>query len=185
MKIFNCIIGIFAIFASVYCIFYPGITFLNSGWIVTVLLGAWGICAIFDYATNHNKEEKPKSEAAIGTLGLVLGIVAAVFSVLALFLPGIRVMLDIIILCMFAAWLLVSGINSIIVSFSIKKTGSKRWILTLILGIIVLLGGLYGIFNLVFVAQTIGLLIGMLLMTYGLRLILSVFEKTDKSGGKI
>lgn len=177
MKIFNCILGIFAVFASVYCIFYPGITFLNSGWIVTVLLGAWGICAIFDYATNRKDGEKSKSEAAMGTLGLIAGIAAAVFSVLALFLPGIRAMLDVIILCMFAAWLIISGISSIAISFKIKKTGSKRWILSLILGIIVLLAGIYGIFHLVFVAETIGLLIGMLLMTYGLRLVFSVFEK--------
>ncbi len=177
MKIFNCILGIFAILASIYCIFYPGITFLNSGWIVTILLGAWGLCAIFDYATNHSKDDKPKSEAAIGTLGLVLGIAAAVFSLLAIFLPSIQVILDFIILCMFAFWLIISGISSIAVSFSIKKTGSKRWILSLILGILVLLGEVYGIFHMIFVAQTIGILIGMLLMTYGIRLIMSVFEK--------
>lgn len=177
MKVFNCILGIFAVLASIYCVFYPGITFLNSGWIVTILLGAWGICAIFDYATNHNNGEKSKGEAAMGTLGLVMGIAAAVFSVLALFFPGIRAMLDIIILCMFAGWLIISGIGSIAVSFTIKKTGSKRWILSLILGILVLIGGIYGIFHLFFVAQTIGILIGILLMTYGFRLILSVFEK--------
>lgn len=176
MKVFNCILGIFTILASIYCILYPGITFLNSGWIVTILLGAWGICAIFDYAKNHSNGEKPKGEAAMGTLGLVMGIAAAVFSVLALFLPGIRAMLDIIILCMFAGWLIVSGINSIAVSFAIKKSGSNRWILSLILGILVLIGGIYGIFHMLFVAQTIGILIGMLLMTYGFRLVLSVFE---------
>lgn len=176
MKVFNCILGIFAILSSLYCMFYPGITFLNSGWIVTILLGAWGICAIFDYATNHNNGEKSKGEAAMGTLGLVLGIVAAVFSVLALFSPGIRAMLDICILWMFAGWLIVSGISSIAVSFTVKKSGSKIWILSLILGILVLIGGIYGIFHMIFVAQTIGILIGILLMTYGFRLILSVFE---------
>lgn len=178
MKVFNCILGIFAVFASIYCIFFPGITFLNSGWIVAVLLGVWGICAIFDYATNRKKENKSKSEAAMGTLGLVAGIVAAVFSVLALFLPGILAMLDIIILSMFTFWLIVSGISSVAVSFNIKKTGSKRWILSLILGILVILAGLYGIFHLIFIAQTLGILIGMLLMTYGFRLIMSVFEKS-------
>lgn len=177
MKVFNFILGIFAVLASIYCVFYPGITFLNSGWIVTILLGAWGICAIFDYATNPNSGEKSKGEAAMGTLGLVLGIAAAVFSVLALTVPGMRAILDIIILCMFAGWLIVNGIGSIAVSFTVKKTGSKRWILSLILGILVLIGGIYGVFHMLFVAQTIGILIGILLMTYGFRLILSVFEK--------
>lgn len=177
MKVFNCILGIFAIFASAYCIFYPGITFLNSGWIITVLLAAWGICAIFDYASKHNSAEKSKGEAAMGTLGLVAGIVAAVFSICAMFLPGIRLVLDIIILCMFAGWLIISGIYSVAASIQVKKTGSKRWIISLVLGILVVLAGIYGIFHLLFVAQMIGILIGILLMTYGLRLILSLFEK--------
>lgn len=178
MKIFNCILGVFAIFASIYCIFFPGVTFLDSGWIVAVLLGVWGICAIFDYATNRKKDNKSKSEAAMGTLGLVAGIAAAVFSVLTLFIPAMRAMLDIIILGMFTFWLIVSGISSVAVSFSIKKTGSKKWILTLILGILVIIAGFYGIFHMIFIAQTLGILIGMLLMTYGFRLIMSVFEES-------
>ncbi|MCQ4022571.1 MULTISPECIES: DUF308 domain-containing protein [unclassified Ruminococcus] len=182
MKVFNCIFGIFSIFAAIYCIFFPGLTFLNSGWIVTVLLGAWGICAIFDYASNKSSG-KSKSEAAVGTLGLVAGIAAAVLSVVSLFIPGIRLLLDTFILCIFAGWLFVSGINSIADSFKVKKTGSKSWILSLILGILVLLAAIYGIFNLIFLAQTLGLVIGFMLMTYGIRLIMSVFEKTDGDNG--
>lgn len=175
MKIFNCIMGILSILASVYCIFYPGITFLSSGMLVTIILGVWGIGAIINYAANKN--EKQKSDVAMGTLGLVAGIVAAVFSLIAMFTPAIRLMLDIIILCIFAGWLIVSGINSIAMSMKIKETGSKRWILSLVLGIIVLLAGILGFFNLIFLAQTIGMFIGILLMTYGIRLIISVFEK--------
>lgn len=39
MKVFNCILGILTVLASIYCIFYPGLTFLNVGWIVTIILG--------------------------------------------------------------------------------------------------------------------------------------------------
>lgn len=176
MKIFNCVFGVFSIIAAIYCIFYPGITFLNTGWIVSILLGIWGVCAIVDYAVKRKKEDKSKGEATMGALGLVAGIAATVVSVLALFIPGIRIVLDIIILCIFAGWLIVSGITSVAVSFKVKKSDSKNWILTLILGIIVWFAGIYGIFHLIFVAQTIGLFIGILLMTYGFRLILSIFE---------
>lgn len=177
MKVFNCILGIFSILASTYCIFYPGLTFLNVGWIVTIIMGAWGISAIIDYVANHKKGDKPKGEVAVGSLGLVLGIVAAVFSILSMFLPGIRAMLDIAILGMFAGWLIVSGIGSVAVALSARKNGSKGWIVSLILGILVLIGGIYGIFHMLFVAQTLGILIGIMMMTYGFRLILSVFEK--------
>lgn len=177
MKIFNCILGVFAIIGAVYCIFYPGLTFLNSGWIMTVLLGAWGICAIFDFATNRKKAEKSKSEAVMGVLGLIAGIAAAVVSVLAMFMPAVRLMLDITILGIFSGWLMLSGVNSIIRSFAAKKAGAKYWVITLIWGILVLISGIYGVFHLIFLAQTIGMLMGILLMLYGFRLIFSVFEK--------
>lgn len=113
----------------------------------------------------------------MGVLGLVAGIAAAVVSILALFIPSIRMLLDIIILSIFAGWLIISGITSAAVSFKTRKAGSKRWVLTLVCGILVLLAGIYGVFHLIFVAQTIGILIGILLMIYGIRLVLSVFEK--------
>lgn len=177
MKVFNCIFGVLSIIASFYCIFYPGVTFLNSGWIVTVLLGVWGICTIIAFATSQGKKDGDKAEAAMGIFSLILGIAAAIISILALFMPSIRVMLDIIILCIFAGWLIISGIGSAVASFKAKKAGSKTWIITLICGILVVLAGIYGYFHLIFVAQTIGFLIGILLMVYGFRLVFSVFEK--------
>ena len=185
MKVFNCFFGILSIIGAVYCILYPGIAFLNSGWIVAVLLGVWGICSIIDYAAKHNKTDTSKSEAAMGLLGLVAGIAAALISALAMFMPGIRMFLDIIILCIFAGWLIVSGISSAVASFKARKAGLKRWILTLLCGILVLLAGIYGIFHLIFAAQTIGILIGILLMTYGIRLILSVFEKGEDKKSQV
>ena len=178
MKVFNCILGVFAIFSSIYCIFWPGITFLNTGWIITILLGVWGFCAIFSYFSVPKEERKTKSKAAMGTAGLVAGIAAAVVSVLAIFMPQIMVMFDVIILWLFVGWLILSGIMSIVGAVGVKKTTeSKSWILTLILGILVLLAGIYGIFNLFVMAQAAGLLIGVYLMVYGVRLFCSVFEK--------
>lgn len=177
MKVFNCIFGVFAIFGAIYSIAFPGLTFINSGWLVTILLGVWGICAIFDYATNKNNPEKSKTTGAMGALGLVAGIGAAVVSVLSVFMPSIQILLDITILCVFAGWLVVSGITSTVIAVKAKGLGGKGWIFSLILGILVLLSGIYGFFHLIFMAQTIGILIGFLLMVYGFRLICSVFEQ--------
>lgn len=178
MKIFNFIFGIFSIIAAVYCIFYPGVTFLNSGWIVSVLLGIWGICSIFAYTSSHGKQNKSKSEAVMGILGLVGGISAAIVSVSAIFIPSVRVLLDIIIICVFSSWLIISGITSVISSFKAKASGCKSWIITLICGILIVIAGIYGIFHLIFAAQTIGIIIGILLMVYGIRLIVASFEKS-------
>ncbi len=178
MKVFNCILGVFAILGAIYCICFPGVTFLNTGWIITVLLGAWGFCAIFDYFSNSNEAEKSKSRAGMGTLGLIAGIAAAVISVLSIFSVVPLAIIDTIMLYLFAGWFIISGVMSISGAFRVKKTtSSKSWVLTLILGILVLLAGIYGCFHPLLMARTEGLLIGIYLMTYGIRLICSPFEK--------
>lgn len=176
MKVFNCILGLFSILGAVYCIFYPGLTFLSTGWLITILLGAMGICSIFEFATSSDKKEN-KGLAANGIVGLILGIGAAVISVLGIFSPLIRGSLDLIILLLFAFWLFYSGVASIAKSVSLKKNGGKMWILTLILGILVLLTGIYGALHPVFTMVTIGYIIGLELIIYGVRLIASIFEK--------
>lgn len=177
MKVFNCILGVFAVFGAIYCIFFPGVTFLNTGWIVTVLLGAWGVCSIFEYA-NKRKENKSKAEAVLGVFGLVLGISAAVFSTLALFRADLRLILDITMLYVFCVWLMISGVNSIISSVQIKKTtDSKLWVWTLVWGILTVLCAAFGAVHPLFLAKVIGTVIGAMIMLYGFRLIFSVFEK--------
>ena len=171
MKVFNCIFGILSIIGAIYCMFYPGLTFLNTGWIVTILLGVWGICSVIE-------AKAEQSEAIMGTLGLVVGIAAAVISILAMFMPGIRLMFDVIILCIFSGWLVVDGISSVAMSFKVKKASSSgAWLIPLFCGILVIIGGIYGFFHLIFAAQTIGFMIGVLLSIYGVKLILSAFEK--------
>ena len=177
MKVFNCIFGILSIIGAIYCMFYPGLTFLNTGWIVTILLGVWGICSVIDYFAKRKKAKAEQSEAIMGTLGLVAGIAAAVISVLAMFMPSIRLMFDVIILSIFSGWLVVDGISSVAMSFKVKNTGSSAWLIPLFCGILVIIGGIYGFFHLIFAAQTIGFMIGVLLSIYGVKLILSAFEK--------
>ena len=174
MKVFNCIFGILSIIGAIYCMFYPGLTFLNTGWIVTILLGVWGICSVIDYFAKRKKAKAEQSEAIMGTLGLVVGIAAAVISILAMFMPGIRLMFVVIILCIFSGWLVVDGISSLKVK---KASSSGAWLIPLFCGILVIIGGIYGFFHLIFAAQTIGFMIGVLLSIYGVKLILSAFEK--------
>lgn len=180
MKVFNCIFGVFSVIGAVYCIFFPGISFLNAGWIVAILIGIYGTCSIFEYFANPvRKENKDKGFVASGVLGLVVGIAAAVLSFIAMFSTGMRAILDITILFIFVFWLINSGIFGIIGAVKQKKSGGKLWILSLILGIAVIIAGLYGVTHLLFTAVSIGYIIGFELMIYGIRLIMSVFENPE------
>lgn len=178
MKAIKCIFGVLSILGAFYCMFFPGLTFLDAGWIVAILLGVYGICSIVGYFTNSKKKEKTDNGNMIadGIVGLIVGIAAAVISVLALFSTSVFAMLDLIILLIFAFWLLYSGVSSIMDSVKQKKSGGKMWVLSLILGIVLILTGIYGATHLLFAAFSIGYIIGFELMIYGIRLITSAFE---------
>ncbi|MBE6823767.1 MAG: hypothetical protein E7513_00285 [Ruminococcaceae bacterium] len=174
MKVFNCIMGVFSLFAAFYCFAFPGASSLmTTGWIVTMLLGVIGFCGIFEYA--RNKESKKL--IVNSTLGLIFAICAAVLSVIAMFDVNLRATFDLIIVVLFALWLVISGVDSTVSSFKLKKQGHKSWWLTLILGILVILMGMYAGTHLIYATMTLGYVMGFGLTFYGIRLICSVFDK--------
>lgn len=177
MKVINGIVGVLSIFGAIYCLFFPGLSFINAGWVITTILGIFGICSIIFYFTKKKIYKNLMIEGIHGVFGLVVGIAAAVVSILAIFVPSIQAVLDLIILIIFAIWMILDGVSSIAESFAMKKAStSKSWILALVLGIIMLI---YGICHLVFVARFIGITMGIMLMSYGIKLIASLFEKDE------
>lgn len=178
MKVFNVILGIFAIFVSVYCIWYPGVFFIQTGWLVTVLLGAWGACALFEVIfKKSSKSKEGKWNVTSAILAVVAALAAAAVSLIAIFVPGLSAILDVVVIYIFVFWLIMSGISSIIMACTVGKYAEgKKWIWGLVLGILTLLVGIYGVFHAAVMAQTIGLLLGVMLMFYGIRLVGSVFE---------
>lgn len=180
MKVINGIVGVLSIFGAIYCLFFPGLSFINIGWVITTILGIFGICSIIFYFTKKKMYENLMIEGVHGAFGLVVGIAAAVVSMLAIFVPGIQAVLDLIILIIFIIWMIIDGISSIVESLAMKKAStSKSWILALVLGIIMLIFGIYGICHLIFVARFIGITMGIMLMSYGIKLIASLFEKDE------
>ena len=180
MKVINGIVGVLSIFGAIYCLFFPGLSFINIGWVITTILGIFGICSIIFYFTKKKMYENLMIEGVHGAFGLVVGIAAAVVSILAIFVPSIQAVLDLIILIIFAIWMILDGVSSIAESFAMKKAStSKSWILALVLGIIMLIFGIYGICHLIFVARFIGITMGIMLMSYGIKLIASLFDKDE------
>lgn len=176
MKIFNCILGVFTLFAAFYCFMYPGLSFVtNAGWLVAMLLCVYGICSIFEYA----RKKQNKEYIVNGAMGLVFGICATVISILMMFNIMARAFAEIMILVLFGIWLVYIGVDSISKSIKAKKAGSKTWWLTLILGILAILMGIYTGTHLIYATLTLGFLMGFAFTVYGVNLIGSIFDKED------
>lgn len=177
MKVFNAIMGILAVIASVYCFCRPGLTFLYTGWMVAGLLSVWGACALYNLLRKPSEGKKGFWGVAGAAAAVLVGIAAAVLSLIVMFRPGLSLPLDAILVYMFVFWMIVSGISSIVSAFTVVKAqGGSHWVWTLILGILTLIAGCYGIVHVLVMAQTIGLLIATLLMVYAVRLLGAAFE---------
>ncbi len=180
MKVFNAIIGVFAIVASIYTMSFPGVFFLKAGWIVTIVLCVWGVCALFEVLTKKLSGSDGKITAGGAILALLGGVAAAALSTIAIFRPGLSAVFDLVVVWIFTAWLIAGGVSSVVSAVKVvKPLGGSKWIFSLILGVFTLFAGIYGVFHILVMAQTIGLLLGILLMVYGVRLIASLFERSN------
>lgn len=177
MKLFNCILGVFVLFASVYCIFYPGMTFLNLGWVVAILLTCWGACALFESLVSRGEKKYGKRTLVKGIIALLLGITAFAGAILADVNVALTASVKIVLTYVFLFWLVVSGgINVGNAINSEDKKTSRRWIFRLILGAVSILVGIYGVCHALFAAATLSVAMGIVLAVYGIRLLVSVFE---------
>lgn len=177
MKLFNGILGVFAFFAAMYCFFYPGLTFLNAGWMVTVLLLGWGACALFETVTNRGESKPGKDVTVKGIIALGAGAIACTASVLAISKPLFSLITDAVIVYTFLGWIFLSGIFTVLHSVTVgRKTDGKRWIVGLVLGILTFLAGLYGVCHILLTAWSMTKMFGIIFIVYSGRLLASVFE---------
>ncbi len=176
MKLFNGILGVFAAFAALFCFMYPGRTFLNAGWLVTFLLVCWGVCVLFDYVSNK-LEKKSKSNLVKGILAITFGLITGCASVAVVVYPKFSLITDMVIIISFLSWVLINGTMEIFGAVRMKNTvPGKKWIFMLVLGILTVLSGIYGIYHIFLTVWAITIMFGVVLTIYSVRLLSSIFE---------
>ncbi|GEM_PF-62278 len=180
MRLFNGLIGVLSIFGAVYCIFLEGTSFLNYGWIVTLIFLLWGICAVITYAIDkkENRESDPNL-AATGAAGLIFGIAMCIISVMAMFNPIIQAQFMLIVFMIFVGFMFVSGIRTVAYAMKVKKPESKAWIVSLIIGIVLLIIGIGGFIGWFALRALSGVAMGVMLGVFGCAMLVSVFEHDD------
>ena len=158
MIVLSIICGIILVVAGFTCIFSPLGTFLASGYLVAILLLIYGIVGI----VNVVKKKVHPAMLIVYILGIIVGIVS-------IFRPGAPLVIDAVMVYVFAAWFVVQGIISIYVSI-VSRHDNRGWVFGLIIGIIGVLLGIFSFFNPMISAVAIGLLIGIYLIEAGISL---------------
>ena len=165
MKVFNIIIGILMAVFGIVCIFTPlKITFgINN--MIAVLALVYGIVGVI-WCIAHK------------TFGLpfVFCILSVAFGVAVFFLPMLTVITNRLAARLVAFWIMAQGLICAISAVQAKQiSGSRKWILQLVCGIIGILLGIYALVHPllfgIYLAWFLGIMIGVYFVQTGFSLV--------------
>lgn len=169
MTVLFIILGILLVAGGFSCIFTPLLTFMQTGYFVVILILAFGVIGIIKAIV----EKRFGVNFVFSILSVILGIVMLAF-------PGSLLLAEGVMLIMTAIWFVLMGIVTIINAVTVTKaTGSKIWILQLILGILAILIGIYSFFQPMLMALSLGTLVGIFFIETGFTLMFSGFVVRD------
>lgn len=161
MKIFTIILGVLMVICGISCMSTPLITFLEAGYFLVILLFVYGIAAVVRSVV--------KKEFGMPFL---FGILSVILGIVIMTVPGLKLMTDGMLIYLMAVWFLMQGVVSIFVSFKQKKLAQgKKWIGTLVLGILGVLLGIYSLAHPALLAFSFGVLVGIYFMESGINMI--------------
>ncbi len=171
MKALNFILGIIAFVVGIFCLVYPFDSFLALSLIVAIFLAIVGIGLIAVFFVGRKDRSMSPRKPALGVVGLVLGIALVLIGILSLVIPSMDEMLDMLILIVFAVWMIVMGIVSIFEGSSMCRQDAGYGILWIVIGAICVIAGIYGLLHIVLFEEALGYVLGALMMLFGLEMI--------------
>lgn len=159
MVVLSVILGVILIMGGISCLFSPGETFIAAGFVIMILLLVYGIVGVVRVIRKVS-----------GPLELIPSILAIIIGIIAIFKPGTSLVIDSLMVILFAVWFIIQGITSIVVSIKMRKE-SKGWVLGLIIGIIGTILGIISLVNPIVSALAIGILVSIYLIEAGMSMI--------------
>ncbi|MCF0109774.1 MAG: DUF308 domain-containing protein [Erysipelotrichaceae bacterium] len=132
-KIGMVVIGVLFVIMGISTITMPEVTLVSYSWLWATMFIASGIMGIIMFFALGKQFPFRSVILLEGIVQLVLGIMLVSNGIL---------FTTLVVLNVFRIWILFSGIQDIVHSFSLKDFGVKTWWLTLIFGIIALLIGM-------------------------------------------
>ncbi len=180
-KVILIVFGVSMIGGGLYCLFTPELTYLTVGFIV-------GLSMVFDAVGGFLIWwQQRKIEGQGNGWLLTSAILSAVFGFFILNNAALQLSLDVFIVYYIAIWLLIHGIIVAIRSFKIRQLRNdpdtanlgKRWYIPLIFGILLCVFGVLSLLNPSIIASTIGIFIGLGIISAGANMISLAFTPME------
>ena len=159
MKVLSYIMGAILIIGGIASLFNPENTFFATGYMMAILLLVYGIIGILNVIL---KKIRP--------IFLLSSIPATIIGIIAIIRPGTTIVFDAFMIYLFAAWFIIQGITTIIMSVQLRRQ-IRGWGYALAIGIISTIVGIYAFIYPAISVIAIGIMIGMFLIETGIDLI--------------
>ena len=172
MKIVSIIVGIILVIGGIFCIASPAATFLSIGLAIGFLLLISGINQITSFF--------PRSSGS-SVWELIGGILTVVVAALLIISVPAEIIADVVLIYIFAAWILISGIMRI---FTAAKFKPPYWGFGVAVGILSAILGVYSFFHPIITAFALGILIGLWVIIYGFSIIMLGIALPGKKEGQ-
>lgn len=165
------VLSIILIFIGIFLLIQPETTLYAISYFVGIVLIVWGLFPIISFLTN--KESQKFLE-----LSFVTGIIAFLFGVVVMIKPD---MIGSIIPLLLGLWMVINGAIKLYYSFILNKEGKAT--LSIIVSLLILLGGILLVINPFEGAVVLTKIIGISFITYSILDLLECFSifKTYKS----
>lgn len=144
---------IFGLFGVILCVFHEGAIRAISC-LIGLLFLILGVSRLVTYIQGRGRGEYYNFTLLSGLLATLIGLIVIIYA------DAIGAIIRIIV----ALWILYSGINRVYLSLKLKEFNSSIWIYGLILAIIMIILGIYILFN----SGAIISLIGGLMIAYAI-----------------
>lgn len=164
MKIITIVLGVILVIGGIFCMVYPAATFSTLGWLVGILLLISGVNAVANYV-------RGRKVGLANVWDLVYGILTLILATVILFSPLAAGITDVILIYMFAFWLLIGGIIRIVGSIALMRLKNRGWIWMIILGLLMVVLGIYSFFHPMVNAIAMGWMMGFFIIFQGFNLI--------------
>ena len=166
MTVLSIILGVLMVICGVSCMFTPLATFLSAGYFFVILLFVYGVMGIVNAVSTK-----------VYGVNFLFAILSVITGLVVLFVPGLKLMTDGILIYVMAAWFVLQGVVSIFLALNTKRiTKDNKWIWGLIIGIIGIILGIYSFVHPGVLALAIGVLIGVYFVEVGISLIISATQ---------